>query len=439
MEAVINRYETGISENNLRNWGMLEVLKELVQNVVYAGTILGNTVTIEHDGKYAYLSNTPSGFTKGKLLIGESEQADVAGAPGQYGEGMKVAMSVARRCNKDISVNTNGFHVRPELEGSALDSNVRVLVFYITDNEWNEGTRFVVECDVEELEAAKASFAVLNGVSEDLVKTDCILEEAVDSIFVNGVRIAEVNSLLSYNFTSPELMNRDRTSVDMAKVKLYVAKILSTVTDKALIQALLKSICEDDSLLESQAGIGYYGISTISLWKEAAKTVFGAKVAMGMGNEDDTKARYHKFRVLTNVPTTWKYFFEHYLDIKYTAELEEIQDRPKNIHRKPSASESNNLGWAKRLIKLYYGDYGTVKVSDTVVDDYGNELWGLCDHNTQTIWIKRALLSSKEQTFKTLLHEAVHLNTHARDNTEEFTRAWEHACWLILTRGKGDA
>ena len=104
---------------------------------------------------------------------------------------------------------------------------------------------------------------------------------------------------------------------------------------------------------------------------------------------------------------------------------------------KRQSEESATLGWAKRLIKIYYGDYGTVRISETVHDSYGNEVWGLYDRGTDTTWIKRSLLESKEETFKTLLHETIHRVSGAEDNTAEFTNEWERACWLILTKGKG--
>ena len=166
------RYETSISENNLKHWGRSECVREFLQNSVFAKSILGDTVKVSHDGNRAIIQNYPSGFSKGKLLIGESEQADVAGAPGQYGEGMKVAMAVALRCGMNVYVETNGFTVNPSLEPSSLDPEVQVLVFNIEDNDLQEGTKFYISCTEEELNKATEYFAILNGVStEDTSKT----------------------------------------------------------------------------------------------------------------------------------------------------------------------------------------------------------------------------------------------------------------------------
>jgi hypothetical protein len=436
----VQRFETGISENNLRHWGMLEVVKEFLQNAVFAKTTLGNEISISHDGKYAFINNTPDGFTKGKLLIGESEQADVAGAPGQYGEGMKAAMAVARRCGKSVTVRTNGFTVKPELEPSSIDDSVNSLVFYIEDHGFHTGTEFIIECDEETLESAKGYFAVLDGVDEELVKIDTILEDYEDAVYVNGVLIAETPAIFGYNFTNPELMNRDRTSLNHNKLKDAVREIMYDMKDLSTVEELLQQLVQKDDTVEAQVPMAYYfpESSVRAIWKQAAKNVFGAKVAMASGTSADTQAQYRKFTLLTTVPGNWRWFFSNILDIKPADEIEGLVDRPKNKHVKPAAEENGNLGWAKRLIKLYYGDYGTVKISDKVVDEYGNEHWaGLYVPKDDVTWLKRDILSSKEQTFKTLLHETIHRLTGAQDNTAEFTREWEHACWMILTRGKG--
>lgn len=428
------RFETGISENNLKHWGELHAVKELLQNSVFAKTILGDDISIKHDGEYAIIHNTPSGFSKGKLLIGESEQSDVAGAPGQYGEGMKVAMAVARRCGISCRVDTNGFTVIPELEPSSLDPDVKSLVFYISDNKNTDGTTFTIGCSKEVLEEAKTYFAVLQGLDIERTKKANIMED-FKGIYANGVKITETPALFGYNFTNTELINRDRSTVDMDKLRSDTRQLLSRIDDEATATKVLKSIMKDDGLLESQAGLQYPENRTV--WQSAVRKLYGNKIALATGTDSDTKARYKKFTVITGVPRAWRFFFETGLGIRRSDELRETTVAT-NKHKKATPEENKNLGWAKRLIKMYYADYGKVKVSEELVDGFNNPCVGLYDHATDVIWLKRSILKDKEELFTTLLHEVIHKVTGASDNTEEFTRGWEKACWMILTRGKGE-
>lgn len=432
------RFETGISENNLKHWGELHSVKEFLQNVVYAKSVLNDEISIKWEKGRAIMSNSPSGFTKGKLLIGESEQADVSGAPGQYGEGMKVAMAVARRCGMECKVFTNGFTVQPELEPSSLDSSVNSLVFYIEDNDTysgidflSDGTTFIVECSEEIFEEAKTYFAVLQGLDPERTKHDSLMTD-FKGIFSNGVKITDTPSVYGYNFTSAELINRDRSTVDMSKVYDSTRAVLGTIEDEEVITKIVSGIVEDDSLLESQSGMAFTLHHRI--WKKVVAKLFGKKVALATGTGSDTQARYRGFKLLKSIPRGWANFFTNYLEIMPSNELRETTVGT-NKHKKATPEENKNLGWAKRLVKLYYGDYGTVKVSETVLDGYGNPCYGLYDTEKDIIWLRRDILSSKKKVFTTLLHETIHRVSGALDNTERFTREWENACWGILCRG----
>lgn len=429
MEA--QRYEMGISVNNLRNWGELEAVKEFLQNAVYAKTILGDEIEITHDGVFAHIKNSPSGFSKGKLLIGESEQSSVSGAPGEYGEGMKAGMAVARRAGLECFVQTNGFSVKPELEPSSLDSTVDALVFYIEDNVYNSGTTFTIECSGDIFKEAKKSFAVLNGINEELVKNDSILPGVGGRIYVNGVLVYNTPSVFSYNFTDAKLMNRDRSTVDIQLVKRSISLSMRSFGVSEVREIIMNGM-KDDSLLEAQTTP-----MNDKVWQTSLQLLYGSKVAIHSTTEGDTQAKYRGFKIISP-PSAWESFFVYTLNIPYSSDIAKKAKAASKIHKKPSADESQNLGWAKRLIKLYYADYGTVRTAEDLHDEYGNKCHGLYDRKTGTTWLEKGILQDKQETFKTLLHETVHRETGASDNTEEFTRGWEHASWMILTRGKGE-
>lgn len=431
------RFETGISENYLPNWGVIEGLREFIQNAVFAKVALDNELTLENLDNVSMIMNTPSGITKGKLLVGESEQRDIAGSPGYFGEGFKVGMLVLLRNDRKIKFQTNGFTVIPALEESSLDPDVRTLVFYIYDTCLEEGTRVFVESSAEELEEAKDYFILLKGLSQEVAQSDSIIPSLPGMISVNGVKIVDENSILGYNLTNPKLINRDRSAVDKNLLGDEVRNLLADIDDIKTAETVLTKISEDGNFLESQVGIDRWEADE-ELWKQASKNVFGNKCALGTGGKSDSTARYKGFKILVSIPSAWHYFFELVLDIPSTSEIGSLAEKNNLTHTRPRGDDAQNLGWCKRMITLYYGDYGTVKIAEDLYDEFGNECYGLYDPKEDVIWLEKGILKSKEETFKTLLHETIHKLTRTEDNTAAFTRAWEHATWMILTRGRGE-
>jgi len=433
----MHRYEIGMSENNLPHWGNLEALKEFIQNNVFAKTILGDETSITHNGKYAVIHNYPSGFTKGKLLIGESEQRGKSGAPGDYGEGSKLGMLVALRKGREVFIETNGFTLHPALEPSDIDPEVNVLTYYLEDNDVHKGTTIYMECTPEELALATQSFAVLSGVGQELLSTDSILPQNSGQVFVNGVLITSLDSIFGYNFTNSNIKNRDRNMVDLSKVREAVNGLLAHTEDAELARAVIKGIMVNPTSLEAEAGVSSWRCPSVEIWRTAIRLELGDKLSLATGTETDTQARYHRYKVLVNVPSAWKNLFLT-VGVPYTNDLHELAQATKNFHRKPNSEQATMLGWCKRLCKLYVGDYGTVKVSEHVYDEHGNECNGLYERKTDTVWLRASLLLSKEECWKTLVHETIHRMTGAEDNTPEFTKAWENATWGILMRGKSE-
>lgn len=433
----ITRFETGISENNLPHWGELEAVKEFVQNLVYSKSELKDSISIQYDNNCAVLWNTPSGFDKSKLLIGESEQRDSETAPGNYGEGIKVAMLVLRRLGIDVSIQTNGFRVTAELEPSSLDSSVKALIFYIEDNNIYGGTKVTISCSEHILEKAKSHFLALDEDVEDIDNMigSSVLEGHSGEIYVNGVLVTTRPAIFGYNIMDKTIMNRDRTAVDEKALKENIQTILSKLEDSNQIRKVLDGILSDNSLLESSSGVGIISTIRSKIWIEELHKKYGStKLCIATGGTSDTQARYRRFVVIPGVPCAWSYVFDWTFNIQPSNRLP-FDDSVKYTSVKPKGDNSTNLGWCKRLIKLYYADYGTVKIARDLKDGYGNSCYGLYISGDDVIWLDESILDDKELTFKTLLHETVHKVTGARDNTEEFTKGFENACWGILNRG----
>lgn len=91
------------------------------------------------------------------------------------------------------------------------------------------------------------------------------------------------------------------------------------------------------------------------------------------------------------------------------------------------SEEYENLMWAKRMVRKHYAEVGKVQVAERPQALVGcgddGQVNGLYDPNTGTIYLNRAILTSREQTLHTLLHEKVHQQSGAGDLTAAFERA----------------
>lgn len=429
-------HETGVSANYLQHWDMEAVLKEFVQNAVFAKDVLGDSIDIDYVDGFAVIRNSPSGFTKGDLLIGESQQRNHEGSPGFYGEGQKMAMLVATRLGNDCHIQTNGFTVVPVIESSTLQKEVDVLKFSITDTSNHGGTVVKVKCDENDLYGAMEDFLSLSEYvsPEELTSPEAIIRSPhlSGSIYVNGVQTTHNKYYWGYNLNDRSIMNRDRSSIDYPKANRLISKLLHTTTHQDKVEFFEKVLFSE--YLESTFAPTIEDEATNKKWVKAFKEVFGNKVVLGDGSRLDEQARYRNYKVLSNVPYSWRNYLL-YIGIPTSVTI--LEKEPlKRTHRKPDKESSANLGWAKRLIKLYYGDYGTVRISDNLVDTHGNKCAGLYDSSTDVTWLNASILHSKKDTFTTLLHETIHRLTGANDNTAEFTQAWEDASFAILMRGK---
>lgn len=430
------RVETTNSKDYLPHWDTVSAVKELIQNAVYAKTVLGAKIKLEHDGRLAHISDNAQGFTMDKLLIGNSEQREFNFSPGFFGEGMKLSLLISARQNKECRFETVGFSVQGSIEEGVLGPNTFIL--YVSPNKRKRGTDFSIECTEEEFTEACKSFAVLNGVLQSHIMAETLLSDTSSKVYVAGVLVSEPLSLWGYNLMDKSLINRDRTTVDHDLLIGRVREVLSNISKPALAEQLLRAVADDQSktFLEVTACLsGYsshYNDKQKKMWKAAARKVFGSsKLCLSSGDEYDTTARYRNFTLITGINYEWREFFDCVLDIPYSRNIARVAKKTKRKAITLTPEEKRLLGKYKRAIGAFYADCGKVKVAEDLMDSYSNPCSGLYDGGTGTIWLNRWILESEEELFTTLLHETNHRQSGATDNTVAFTEAWEFICWNL--------
>jgi len=433
------RIETTISSNYLPHWNVLSAIKEFVQNAVFAKTILNARIKLSHDGRIAHISDNGQGFSKDKLLVGEGEQRGCEYAPGEIGEGMKMALLVAARNNLECRIETVGYTVEAKIEKGILGGEV--MVMYLHDNKKTQGTEFIIECDEYMFKQALESFAVFNDIPIDSIKESCILPKHPNRVYVSGVLISEPVSLWGYNITDKSLINRDRSTVDHEALVDHIKKLLTHIKKPALAEVLISAIVisKRDLIIECQAcpssDPDHYTDEQVKMWQTAFRKVVGKKVCLSGYGDDDTLARYSGFQVLSNINSSWRDFLNCILEVPYSYAIAQKAAK-KKYKRKPVklvSEEKSMLTKYQEVILSFYADCKKIKVAEDLHDDYENKCNGLHDPNNDMIWLDRSILSSEEELFKTLLHETIHKKTGARDNCTSFTNGWEDACWKLYS------
>lgn len=431
------RKETLINENYLQNWNIQNVAKEFAQNNVFAMQQLHATGRQYYKNGVAYWEDDGAGFGLEMLLIGMGAQKSIDNAPGENSEGMKVSLMVACRENKECCIEIPGYTIIPKLEESSLsNNNYRELILYIYKNNREKGVLFSLECDKEDFDNANNSFGFLlaNNEEKALFDKNSIIKSAKGkNLYINGVRIQiKTPMLYSYNLVGKGLSNRDRNAVDLYEINNHIwKKLLSNTSDKELITNLLKN--SNNIILENME-VYPYRITNKETWIEAIEEFYNeeiTKICYATGTKTDNRARYRRFKVIRTPNESMKRLFNYFriyssenvVPTKDTTNREYIQ--LKDI----TTEQHDNLKRARNLIQKHYTkiDY-KIRYVNNPMDEYNNQVLGLCDYNNQIIILNTEVLNNFKQTFETLLHECVHMVSHAGDCTEEFEREWGKAC-----------
>lgn len=432
------RIETAISTEYVPNWGMVEAIREVLQEAFDARTKYNCEIRF-HRGKNKFIieDNGP-GLPISDLALGKSSKRDDNNLIGQFGEGLKLAMLVIAREGREMLIDTVNYRIKPEIKFSkALGCNV--LAFKIRENSRKIGTRFEIECTTEEVEKAKQFFKELR--KEKTVNLgDPIISLPGGKIFINGVLAAEgIKSLFSYNFqgVGKEAQNRDRTVVDMRQLEELVRNALEKTKSKKVVSHLLQTILEyaehkgNDFDQYIEGSVSIYPLYA-SIWREVAEKIF-VNMCLTFDDRSDAVATYLGFRVL-RLPWTVHYLLEC-IGIPASADVVKQKmkksDIPFNSLSKDKIEIYNN---AKAVVEKIVGPVEPVKLTER---NYINKndctnVNGFYDRNEDTIYLAVEAFDNLETLLMTLLHEAIHKHFKAPDVTKEFERAWQEVVRRIL-------
>jgi len=198
-----------ITENYIPNWGIWEVIREILQNAMDEGPL-----------KYYWEDDmlvviNAGHIDRSALLLGESVKHG-SGTRGQFGEGLKLAMLTAARLNRKMVIETGEERWTPSFE---MDESFGIKVLHVREEPYvSREVSVRIECTSDEW---------LDNYTND--PYGILEEEDAGRVFVGGLYVCTLTGLKhAYNFDPAQLkLNRDRDIPSIYDIQHAASKILS--------------------------------------------------------------------------------------------------------------------------------------------------------------------------------------------------------------------
>lgn len=432
------KLSTSISPNYVKGWTIGHAIREIVQNYLDSRQEFECAGNISWKRGLGVVKDYGPGMDTRHLALGISEK-DV-NAKGKYGEGLKLALLVFAREGRKVEIWTKGKRITPSIEydeGYGTD----VMVLNIEDLParmiaTHTGTSIKFECSERELKIGKSYF--IEFASRDLTW----LEQGKISlpgglIYINGTAVGLLkNAMFSYHLqerNTGNLGNRDRTIIDMAKVRPHIQKVLGETSSTEAMRMIGEMILNrKQDAWEWELDINGWNIPSNKekVWRTELKKVFGDRVISTGDPEKDHRAMYKGYSVIPRPSHGW-------MDVLETVKIpnaEEVTKVSANMKSNRVAISSltpeqkKNLEKARTLVEAHYAEVGEVWIMEELskvagINANSTTCLGLYSSEHDRTYLDVSILDDFRKTLDTMLHETVHKVSQARDLSESFQNA----------------
>lgn len=420
----LEKIQTGLTANYVPGWTVVQGLKEAMQNIAYGSVKSGKDAKLYYDSTRQMwaIRDKYIGFGKENLYIGESEQRGDKDGLGTFGEGWKIFLLVMARNEIKHRVSTVGYDFWGTMEPTV--HGPEVLVINIEPNLSTNGTTAYANVPEEMWRLATESFAVLQGISTDLLTDNNILPGRNGELWVKGVRIEdndEKNPLklhYSYNLNQRELINRDRSHVNTLQAYGAIKQLIWHMEEADIKEYL--SLALRDSDREDVLGgpwVPVHECEQKPLWLNALAEAHACnnhrKLIMPSYNQAVNSEAKKKGYTLLDTPRKWEFELS-YLGIKKADDVINDQfDIVEKGYYGTSTEEKSALAKTRSKLKkafklssvdelppFQYVSEIRNPVSDLVKNAY-------YDKSIDTLYVNTAIMDSEERLLRNILPELV--------------------------------
>ncbi len=441
----MKKISTGINPTFVRKWTVEEAIREVIQNYLDSKSEFDCKGEIKLVNGKAIVRDFGPGIEMRHLALGISEKSDEA--IGRFGKGLKQALLVLTREDRNPIIYSNGIKIEPTIEWNE-DFETEIMHLNVSEAKGSakkiKGTWIEFDCQEYELETAKSYFVVF--LRGDMVKLTPELSLPGGSVYVNGSWVGSVeNAMFSYHLNHDQgdkVMSSDRDMINKDALDQVAARIFAKVRSKKVVDMIISNLINSDETLkwETQVGFNRYASTDADLnfWKKAFYRVAGEHAVIGDLLADE--ASYRGYDVVT-IYSGWFTDCLKYCGVKTASQV--LSESKENVIEEVYPEglmdiQKENYYKAIEAIEKLYADPGEVRLGVDlnakagIPKDRGTS-YGMYLREDDVIYLRADLLFSFTDTLHTLLHEVVHKITGFHDQTAEYERALLDVSVKIIT------
>lgn len=271
-------YELSLNKSYVRHWGILEAVRELIQNALDSESPFVYEVSEMADGSYSLiLTSEFATLSPQSLLLGATSKADATDKIGSFGEGYKIAMLVLVREGIPVEIWNGDRHWRPFFQYSKKYDDDLLCVKETAMPIRHQGLDFFIPgLSLDVVEGVRESCLQMQdhvGQKHSTLWGDILLEKP-GKLYVGGLYICDTKLRYGYNI-KPEFMKleRDRKTVDNWDLKTVCRDMWYSTGEMDLVAQMIQDGVPD---------MEYAEYSAPAIVKEACYKLFRQKYPRGI-------------------------------------------------------------------------------------------------------------------------------------------------------------
>jgi len=222
-------FQLSITRNYVSNWGVLEAIRELIQNAIDSESPFKYEFIQSEQGLGLKLQSEFSTLTPQTLLLGATSKVSSDTAIGSFGEGYKIALLVLTRLGYNTEVLNGGLVWTPCFRMSrTFGEEVLCIDQHTASDRSNKGLTFIV-WGVEEIKEGiiDSCLQMQRDIGEIKETTEgIILIDKPGKLYVGGLFICDTELKHGYNLKPGAVkLERDRQTVDGWNLKLVTTRM----------------------------------------------------------------------------------------------------------------------------------------------------------------------------------------------------------------------